>query len=252
MQTNPYNLETLVLGDSPVQKTPSTPVRILAFTCTAMRPYYIRCCVLQIQQQTYPVDHVIYINHPEAADRSDLYNYISLLNDLAPQHGTLTIRYGLTGTQQLNHIKALELADLDHYDLFLKIDDDDVYRRGYVQDVAADYLEHRWDFSGTHARGVIDGAKWGPNNVCRDLGMEARDIELGVAGMMPSSYAFSRKALDAIRVIPTSIDKNEDILWRRSLTENEQIKKHVRKRSGMAYHLHGSNISAWVSFEKTL
>ena len=252
MQTNPYNLETLVLGNKPVRKTPSTPVRALAFTCTAMRPYFIRCCVLQIQQQTYPVDHVIYINHPDAEDRAEPYNYISLLNDLAPQHGTLTIRYGRSGTQQFNHMQALELADLDRYDLFLKIDDDDVYRRGYIQDVAADYVKQGWDFSGTHAHGIMDGTKWGPRNCCQHLGMEPRDIELGVAEMMPSSYAFTRKALDAIRTIPATIDKNEDILWRRSLAENEQIKKHVRKRSGMAYHLHGTNVSTWNSFKTIL
>jgi hypothetical protein len=205
-----------------------------------------------MQQQSYPADHVIYINHPEAQDRADPYNYISLLTDLATPQGTLTLRYGRSGTQQFNHMQALELADLDRYDLFLKIDDDDVYRRDYIQAVAANYLEYRWDFSGTHAHGIIDGEKWRTNKGCSHLGMEPRDIELGVAEMMPSSYAFTRKALDAIRMIPASIDRNEDILWRRSLTENEQIKKHVRESSGMAYHLHGRNVSTSTSFETIL
>jgi len=252
MGNEPNNIDTLVLGEKPVQKSTGNPLRVLAFTCSAKRPFYLRCCALQMQQQNYPADHAIYINHPEAQDRADPYNYISLLNDLVPPQGTLTLRYGRSGTQQYNHLQALELADLDRYDLFLKIDDDDIYRRGYIQAVAADYLEHRWDFSGCHAHGIMDGTKWGPNNRCTHLGMEPRDTELGVAEMMPSSYAFTRKAINIIREIPTSIDKNEDILWRRSLTTNENIRKHVRERSGMAYHLHGKNVSTWDSFETIL
>jgi len=205
-----------------------------------------------MQQQTYPVDHVIYINHPDARDSSDPYNYISLLEDIAPQHGTLTIRYGRSGTQQFNHLQALALAAHHDYDLFLKIDDDDIYRRNYVRHVAIDHQKHGWDFSGTHAQGLIDGPKWGRMNCVSQLGMEPEDISLGVIEMMPSSYAFSRKALNVIRGIPTAIDKNEDILWRRKLTADEGIKVHRREHSGMAYHLHGKNVSTWDSYKTIL
>ena len=252
MQDDNYNLETLVLGQSPVQRTAATPIRALAFTCTMGRPLFIRCCVLQMQQQTYPVDHVIYVNHPEAQDRSDLYNYISLLEDIAPQHGTITIRYGRSGTQQFNHLQALALAAHNDYDLFLKIDDDDVYRRNYVRNIAIDHHKNRWDFSGTRAQGIIDGPKWGQRNCVRQLGMEPEDIRLGVIEMMPSSYAFSRKALNVIKEIPTDIDRNEDILWRRKLTSDEGIKVHFREHSGMAYHLHGKNVSTWDSYKTIL
>lgn len=252
MQDDNYNLETLVLGQSPVQRTAATPVRMLAFTCTMGRPFFIRCCALQIQQQTYPVDHVIYINHPDAQDRSDPYNYISLLEDIAPQHGTITIRYGRSGTQQFNHLQALALAAHDDYDLFLKIDDDDVYRRNYVRNVALDQQKNDWDFSGTHAQGLIDGPRWGKLNRVSQLGMEPEDIRLGVAEMMPSSYSFNQKALNVIREIPVSINANEDILWRRKLNTDETIKVHVRKQSGMAYHLHGKNVSTWDSFGNIL
>ena len=248
MQNDPLKLETRVLGTSPVERTAAAPTRVLAFTCTMGRPLFIRCCALQIQQQTYPVDHVVYINHPDAEDRADPYNYISLLHDLAPQHGTLTICYGRSGTQQFNHMQALALAGHDDYELFLKIDDDDVYRRDYVHNVVEDYRVNGWDFSGGHAQGLIDGPKWGPLNRVSQLGMEPEDIRLGVPEMMPSSYAFSRKALDVIKAIPATIDRNEDILWRRTLTGNAHIKTHIRQHSGMAYHLHGKNVSTWDSF----
>ena len=225
---------------------------MLAFTCTMGRPFFIRCCVLQMQQQTYPVDHVIYVNHPDAQDRSDLYNYTSLLDDIAPQQGTITIRYGRSGTQQFNHLQALALAAHDDYDLFLKIDDDDVYRRNYVRNVALDQQKNGWDFSGAHSQGLIDGPKWGQRNCVSQLGMEPEDIRLGVIEMMPSSYAFSRKALNVIKEIPTDIDKNEDILWRRKLTSDEGIKVHFREHSGMAYHLHGKNVSTWDSYKTIL
>ena len=252
MQEDHYNLETRVLGQAPAQRTAATPLRILAFTCTRDRPFFTRCCVLQMQQQTYPVDHVIYINHPEARNRSDLYNYISLLEDIVPQHGTITIRYGRSGTQQFNHLQALALAAHDDYDLYLKIDDDDVYRRNYVRSAAADLQKNGWDFSGSHAQGLIDGPKWGRNNCVSQLGMEPEDIRLGVIEMMPSSYAFSRKAIDVIRRIPADIDMNEDILWRRKLTVDTGIKVHLRQHSGMAYHLHGRNVSTWDSYESIL
>jgi hypothetical protein len=246
---NLFAIETLVLGEAAVPRTGQT-LRVLAFTCSMERPFFLRCCALQMRQQTYPVDHCIYINHPEAGASSDHYNYISLLMDLVPQQGRLLLRYGRSGTQQFNHMQALRLADLNQYDLFLKIDDDDVYRQDYVQRVVDDYLAHAWDFSGGASQGILDGPKWGRRNRCTHLGMEPEDLRIGVAKMMPSSYAFSRKALALIQEVPGDQTVNEDILWRRLLTANAEIKTCFREKSRMAYHLHGKNFSTCDSFGK--
>lgn len=252
MQDNNSRLETLVLGNSPVTKSAATPVSALAFTCTRDRPFFVRCCILQMQQQSYPVDHVVYINHPDAESKTEHYNYISLLHDLAPQRGSLTICYGRSGTQQFNFMQALTLAKQDDYELFLKIDDDDIYRRHYVRNVVSDFLKNDWDFSGTHSQGLIDGPKWGPQNRVNQLGMEPEDIRLGVPEMMANSYVLSRKAVNLIKKIPADIDCNEDILWRRKLIADKTINTHIRQHSGMSYHLHGKNISTWNSFGKIL
>jgi hypothetical protein len=68
--------------------------------------------------------------------------------------------------------------------------------------------------------------------------------------MMPSSYAFSPKALPILQRIPVAMTENEDKIWRRQLAGDDQIRTRVRDRSRMAYHLHGKNLSTWDSLGK--
>ncbi len=57
-------------------------VRALAFTCSRHRPLMLCHCIMQLQRQSYPIDHAIYVNSPEDEDPDcTSVRYEVLLND---------------------------------------------------------------------------------------------------------------------------------------------------------------------------
>jgi hypothetical protein len=216
-------------------------VRVLAFTCSRHRPVLLRHCILQMRSQTHPVDHSVYINGDQ--DTTALYE------DLLGPH--LILRYGPTDTYHCNYINAIRAARLDDYDLFCKIDDDDVYRTNYIETVVADFRRHGWDYSGSHTEGTIQGKRWNPSQRAQSLGNGLVDQEWGAIEIMPPTAAFSRRGIDCILNmdldnLPAGISWQthtyEDIGWRRVLARSG-IRQHVREESRFVYHAHGSNVS---------
>ncbi|MFT5171785.1 MAG: hypothetical protein ACI9BD_001563 [Candidatus Marinamargulisbacteria bacterium] len=227
-------------------KPAETQLKVLAFTTSRQRPYMLRCCLLQMQSQTYPVDHAIFINTPEAVSETDPANSISLLQDITPApKSAIILGYGKSISPHHNHIAAMSLANIDDYDLFLKIDDDDIYKTGYVAEVVTDFIKNKWDFSGTFSNGLLHDNHWLPNQKHKSLGLQQEDIDLGVLEMMPPSYALSRNGIKKIQ--QAEIDPTdtvfEDILWRRLLTEDPQIKVQLRAKSSLIYQVHDKNFS---------
>ena len=194
-------------------------------------------------QQTYPVDHAVYINaKPDQA----FTDYTSLLADIqARDNQKIMLKFGPSLRPHLNHVEALNLAHLEDYDLFLKVDDDDVYRSGYVESVVKSYKEHHWDFSGSFTQGLINKEQWHPNQRYNSLGLSPKDEALGVIEMMPPTFAFSKNAIDAIISFDLQAvedpDQFEDILWRQFLTADSRFKIHFRDQSEYVYQLHGQN-----------
>lgn len=88
-----------------------------------------------MQRKSYLVDRSVYIKVRQTLVRC---------TKTCPP---LVLDYGPTKTQHLNAVAAITDASYRHYDLFSKIDDDDVYRADYVAGVVADFEEHRWDYS---------------------------------------------------------------------------------------------------------
>ena len=159
----------------------------------------------------------------------------------------VSITYGKSKTQHENHIAALKSADIERYELFLKIDDDDIYMANYVEKVVRDYLSRRWDFSGSFSDGVLKGHRWYPDNKLQHLGLDQNDVALGVPGFMPPTAAFSRKAIKSILDMPAN-GGFEDIQWRQALAKDPSMTLATRKRSNFIYNIHGENIStgSWL------
>ena len=155
---------------------------------------------MQMQRQIYPADHVIYVNSPEkAAEDFTTLNYQVLLDDwVANSSSLLNIGYGPTLTPQGNYIAALSQITLDRYDLFLKIDDDDIYLQDYVMNVVRDYETRKWDYSGSRSDGHLNGHRWRPNVVIASLGLSDEDHQSGIPDVMPSSLALSRQGIETI------------------------------------------------------
>ena len=217
------------------------PVRVLAFTCSRDRPVLLRHCILQMKAQTYPVDHSVYLN----GTRDDR----ALYEDLLGEH--LLLRFGPRRDQHRNYLSAVHAAALDDYDLFCKIDDDDVYRADYIEGVVADFARYGWDYSGSHSEGWIRGAQWLSEAVIPGFDLPSEfDLELGVLYIMPPTAAFSRRAMRCISGLdltspPAELRLGrayEDVAWGRVIAQ-AGLATRVRDSSRFTYHVHGGNLS---------
>jgi hypothetical protein len=225
--------------------------RVLAFTCSRHRPLGLRHCIMQLQRQTYPADHTIYVNSPDD-DTTDCTSvrYDPILEDLrAGAANKIVFGYGKSQTYVENHLRALRLIEIGDYDLFLKIDDDDLYLRRYVEDIVSDFEARRWDYSGTASCGVLNGRRWRSQRVLSDLGLDAKlDLELGVISVMPPTLAFSRNAIAVIIAAPESREM-EDVYWRRLLARRHDLVGVVRTDRNFVYNIHGGNLSSGTWLE---
>jgi len=204
----------------------------------------LRHCIMQMQRQSIPVDHAIYVNSPaDEQDGETTLNYQGLLNDLIRgSRNKVAMGFGPTLSTHKNYIVALNLIDIDDYDLFLKIDDDDLYFRNYAKSVANDFVERNWDYSGSESDGLLKGHRWQEHQRQSSLGLVERDLALNVPEVMPPTTAFSRRAIRAVMELKD--DGNlDDILWRRHLASIPDMRLAKRGASHFVYHIHGGNLS---------
>jgi hypothetical protein len=206
----------------------------------------LRHCIMQMQRQTYRVDHVIYMNASGDEDESDntVLDYGPLIEDACEggSGGRVFLGSGKTKSCHANYVEALGLIDPADYDLFLKIDDDDFYYRGYAQGVVDDFAANAWDYSGTYSYGLLNGRRWYPDHVQKDLGLAPQDIELDIPGVMPSTAAYSRRAMQAILASP-DMGRFEDTYWRRVLATTPGMVIALRHDRNFVYNIHGGNAS---------
>jgi hypothetical protein len=207
-------------------------IRVLAFTCSRDRPFFLRNCILQMKVQTYPVDHTVYLNG--TADMRPLYGDL-----VGPR---LFLHFGPTKSQHENHLEAIRRVAHRDYDVFCKIDDDDVYRADYIEGVVSDFEANSWDYSGAASDGFIKGGRWFPKMRVASLGLAPEDRDIGVVEVMPPTAAFSRAAIARILALPDTGAWTEDIAWRRELARSGAVQR-VRSRSSFVYHVHGRNLS---------
>jgi len=211
----------------------------------------LRHCIMQLQRQSYPIDHAIYVNSPEDenADRTSVH-YDALLNDVCQNiSGKVLISYGKSQTFHKNFVSALKMISVDDYDLFFKVDDDDIYLHSYVRDVVEDFVVNRWDYSGTCSHGVLNGHRWCPGVIQTDLGLGQKERDLGIPAIMPSSAAFSPKAIRIILEAPDS-PFFEDIHWRRLLAGTSNVIMALRDDRNFIYNIHGGNASTATWLER--
>ncbi len=211
--------------------------------CSRHRPLMLRHAVLQMIVQSYPVDLFIYINSDEKDGDDYTTDYQDLISDLIEtSNRQIAVKFGQSSHQHLNHLGALAQANLEDYDLFLKIDDDDVYRRTYVENIVEDFEKNHWDLSGEHSVGTINGIYWKPHHTMENMGLEQDEMCCG----MGSTWAFSRAAINAIVNLELNPCWFEDRLWKHHLENNPDFTLHCRGDTpqNYHYHIHGENTSS--------
>jgi hypothetical protein len=192
-----------------------------------------------MRDQSYAVDHAVYINGEEDTR--------ALFEDLA--RPGLFLRFGPSTTQHENYANALAAADINSYDVFCKVDDDDLYRLNYIESVVTDFERQGWDYSGTHSQGIVLGRHWMPDQRLQSLGLMPPDHDAGVIEVMPPTMAFSRRAIQ--HILAMSCGDYEDISWRRAIAAAD-MRQSVREGSNFIYHVHSANISTghWLVTEQ--
>lgn len=226
-------------------------MRVLAFTASKHRPLMLRHCIMQIKNQSYSADHVIYVNSPlEQTTSETSLHYENLLEDLCHDGsgGKIRIGFGPSQTFQKDRASAIRMVDIQDYDLFLIVDDDDIYLKDYVRDVVQDFEVRKWDFSGTFSNGHLNGYRWKRNVNLETLGLSGEDHELGVPKFMPPTAAFSRKAIKALLELPEDEDFS-DSRWRRHLAADPGISVKARTDKNFVYNIHGGNKSTGAWFK---
>lgn len=224
-------------------------MNVLAFTCSKHRPALLRACCLQMQQQTHPVTHAVYINADDVTQADE--DYRALLSDIGSDTHPLIVGFGPSFFQHKNHLSAIQLVDWEAYDLFLKIDDDDIYRKTYIASVIEDLKANHWDFSGTFSNGLVNGKRWLAKYKITHLGFTPEDEKLGVLPMVPPSYAFTKKAMAEILSLDSELPGWEDPIWRQHLTAHPDIRVHVREHSDVSLHIHPKNVSMGKHYNDT-
>ena len=222
-----------------ITKKSKHKIKVLAFTASSKRPIFLRHCVMQLQQQSYPLDHVVYVNSSDYKDHHDEHNYLELLTDITiSNENNLKVGYGPSSSHHRNHMAAIRLINWKDYDLFFKIDDDDIYRKNYIKDAVDDYIERQWDFSGEMSYGhLLNNTLWKKNHHLRQF---VSDKNYQQGQFMPPTFTWNLKGMHKIMSID-NIQGAEDPVWKNTLITSPDIKTMVRKIGNFTYNVHQDN-----------
>jgi hypothetical protein len=236
-------------SDSLVKATKSQAIKFIArplcFTTSYNRPVHLYHCINNIlNNQSYKdIKYVVGICIDNSTDQE---NYNSLLKDFLSDK-RLSIFYHKNMDQHDNYLYPIKKIDYHKYNLFIKIDDDDIYKHEYINNTIQHFSKNKTDILSSQLQYQIEGNKlvkgsfdivgspWGPDT--------ASNIKFG----MPCTYAFNNKALDIISKLKTKdnhkIHPFEDPVWRTKWRE-KNLSSHIIKQSIDAiYNIHEHNVS---------
>ena len=211
-------------------------MKALIFTCSYNRPHMLRQCMLNAKNQSYEnCIHTVNIVSDGGKDQNFLPLYDDLLDD------KLIVNKGNNNFIHFNNMIAIKsVPNYDEYDVFIKMDDDDVYKKDYVKNIM-DFFQANPDVDIVSSRinhqlngiqmvsGNYDNLGGNPNNSTYH---------------MPMTFAFNKKAFDCIANIPPNeVGANDDLLWRYKWEDSGLKHMAVDNQEQIIWHIHGKNIS---------
>jgi len=212
-------------------------MRVLVFTSSYNRPYMLRQCVLSVKNQSVKdITHAINITSDNPLDA------LTLINDI-PTDNVIMTKNNHTHFNNMAAIKAVE--DYEDYDVFIKMDDDDIYKADYVKNIVTFFETHPdVDIVSSEIQFQLNGTDVYLANA-KDLGGNA-DVEY----RMPMTYAFNKKALDAIiNLEEKDMFGFDDMIWRIIWKAYDLKHAVVDNAEEIIWHIHGNNVST-ASFLK--
>lgn len=224
-------------------KETSSPMlnKVYCFTTSYNRPYHLYNTINNILNQSYK-DIYYYINiNIDNESEEILFN--NLVEDLLDDR--LHLLYSYNEKQYINYIKALNLCDNDDDAIYIKIDDDDIYHKQYIEFIVNSFNNSNTDILSSNIYRTINNNQI-INKKMTSIGYWSGDdhhIKFG----FPTTYAFNNKAKQIIHNISHKdyaiIHPFEDAVWR-TFWRKAGLKSTVMDNTHFTYHIHNKNVSS--------
>lgn len=221
-------------------------MRVLIFTSSHYsRPYMLRSCVMSATRQSHKdFVHSVNVTVDEHQPASQVtFNTEVLLWPFISERLVVTIHPNEKGevTNHFNNMSAIQaVPGWQEFDVYMKMDDDDIYLEEYVKTVVDFFKENpKVDITSSAITLMLNG-----NNVavCNNQNLGANPN--GSHYKMPMTFAFNKKALDVILPLTKEdICGYDDMMWRVAWEKAGLVHKPVDNSKNILWHIHGKNIS---------
>jgi cellulose synthase/poly-beta-1,6-N-acetylglucosamine synthase-like glycosyltransferase len=207
-------------------------MKVLLFTPSYQRPYMLRQCILNIKNQSYTnFIHSISIMYD---DESEVLNYQFLFDDILDDR--FIIQYKKNASTHTNSMSTV-LQIPQPYDIYIKIDDDDIYKKDYIKTIVEYFEKNSCDILTSKISYLLNNY-FLSRGVYKSLGGHFPNNNF----LMPQTFAFSHKAFHILRNIKD--DHNfEDLQWRNAWSIHGLKDDNVDNSQNIIWHIHGKNIS---------
>ena len=217
-------------------------LKINCFTTSYKRPYYLYSTINNILNQSYK-DIVYGVNICIDNDHEQLF-YQKILQDFTNDQ-RLKIGFSYPEIQHLNYLNSINLCEDTTDSIYIKIDDDDIYGKKYIQNIYDAFDKSSIDILSSYADMTINN-NYIDIKQMKSIGNWVHDQKSKMSFGMPPTYSFNHKAKDLIKNLSIkeyrSLHIFEDAWWRECWRKNNLHALIIE--NDFIYHIHGKNISS--------
>lgn len=207
-------------------------MKVLLFTPSYKRPYMLRQCILNAKNQSYhDFIHSICIMYD---DISEIADYDKLFDDILDER--FIIGYQENSSSLQRYMNAISQCPTP-YDIYIKIDDDDIHKKDYVKTIVDYFAEHQCDILSSHVKYQLNNYHLSKGNY-RSLGGHYPNSNY----LMPMTFAFSFKAYQILLNIKDDYN-HDDLQWRTAWSKHGIKDDNVDNSDNIIWHIHGRNAS---------
>ena len=130
--------------------------KVLCFTTSHNRPYMLYNCIRSICSQSFKdFKYSVNININTENDKIQYQSLLKEFND----DPRIVLSYTQNSTQHENYLKPIIQVGRDNYNLYIKIDDDDIYQAKYLETMIAFYKKSKKDIISCSLNRSINGQR---------------------------------------------------------------------------------------------
>jgi hypothetical protein len=174
-------------------------------------------------------------------DESEIANYECLFDDILDDR--FLIRYCKNSSFHTNALTALSHSP-EPYDIYIKIDDDDIHKRDYVKTIVEYYENHKFDVLSSPVGYQLNNYFLSKGKYYTFCGDPPKNNYL-----MALTFAFSHKAYQIILNIKDNQD-DETRQWMVAWLEAGLVADTFDNSDNIVWHIHGRNTSIPHWFRK--